>query len=140
MDKLQFPIQGSCQCGAITYQLLEAPLLVAACHCKECQKLSTSAFSITAIVKAESVKFQGEMQDWQRVADSGNISAAKFCPTCGNRIYHVDPNKPATLKLKPSNLTDTRLIQPTVHIWTSQKQQWFDIPEGVETFAEQPKW
>lgn len=70
MNELQFPIQGSCQCGAITYQLLEAPLLVAACHCKECQKLSTSAFSY----------------------------------------------------------------------WVSQKQQWFDIPEGVETFQEQLNW
>jgi len=137
MDDSKYPIKGACQCGGVTYELLEPPLMVAACHCKECQKLSTSAFSITAMVTAQSVKFSGSMQDWRRAADSGNVSAAKFCPSCGNRIYHYDPNEPDKLKLKPSNLSDTSIINPTVHIWVSEKQDWFNIPEGVKTFDKQ---
>ncbi len=135
---MEFPIHGACQCGGVTYQLLAKPLKVVACHCKECQKLSTSAFSITAIVKREDVVFQGEMQEWSRRAESGNISGAKFCPTCGNRIYHFNPDDMSTIKLKPSNLSDTSLIQPTVHAWVSEKQDWYVIPEGVTTFAKQP--
>jgi len=137
MDDIKYPIKGACQCGGVTYELLEPPLMVAACHCKECQKLSTSAFSITAMVTAQSVKFSGLMKDWSRAADSGNVSAAKFCPSCGNRIYHYDPNEPDKLKLKPSNLSDTSIINPTVHIWVSEKQDWFNIPEGVKTFDKQ---
>lgn len=109
-----------------------------ACHCKQCQKLSTSAFSITAMVNAGSVKFQGKLKDWSRVADSGNISAAKFCPECGNRIYHYDPKDPEKLKLKPSNLSDTSIINPTVHVWVSEKQEWYQIPDGVKVFSKQP--
>ena len=112
--------------------------MVVACHCKECQKLSTSAFSITAMVNAEDVEFHGEMKDWQRKADSGNISAAKFCPTCGNRIYHFNPEQPNKIKLKPANLDDTSILNPSAHIWVSQKQAWYTIPEGVKTFYEQP--
>jgi hypothetical protein len=138
MDNIEYPIKGSCQCGEITYELLEPPLMVAAFHCKECQKLSTSAFSITAMVNASSVKFNGSMKNWSRVADSGNVSGAKFCPSCGNRIYHFDPNDPDKLKLKPSNLTDTRIINPTIHVWVSEKQDWFQIPEGVKSFDKQP--
>jgi hypothetical protein len=138
MSYVQYPIKGACQCGGVTYELLAAPSLVAACHCKECQKLSTSAFSITAMVDADHLSIQGEMQDWQRPADSGNVSAAKFCPTCGNRIYHYNPADPQKLKLKVSNLEDTRLIQPTVHIWVSEKQDWFQIPEGVRVVDKQP--
>ena len=138
MNDITYPIKGSCQCGEVTYELLEAPSMVAACHCKECQKLSTSAFSITAMVNSNSVKFNGVMKDWSRPADSGNISAAKFCPSCGNRIYHFDPNDPDKLKLKPSNLSDTSIINPTVHIWVSEKQDWFQIPEGVKVFDKQP--
>ncbi|KAA0011872.1 GFA family protein [Billgrantia pellis] len=134
---MTYPINGSCQCGGVTYQLLEPPLKVFACHCKECQKLSTSAFSITAVVNADAVKFQGEMADWQRAADSGNINAAKFCPTCGNRIYHYNPSDPKKIKLKPSNLSDTSLINPTAHVWVSEKQAWYTIPEGVEVYAKQ---
>ena len=138
MDDITYPISGACQCGGVTYELLGPPLMVVACHCRECQKLSTSAFSITAMVSAESVRFRGLMKDWSRVADSGNVSAAKFCPTCGNRIYHYDPNEPDKLKLKPSNLSDTRLIQPTAHVWVSEKQDWFQLPAGVKTFERQP--
>lgn len=138
MDKIQYPIKGACQCGSISYELLEPPLMVAACHCKECQKLSTSAFSITAIVNADSVRFKGDMSDWSRPADSGNTSCAKFCPSCGNRMYHFNPDEPDTLKLKPSNLSDTRIINPTAHIWVSEKQDWFQIPDNVKVFDKQP--
>ncbi len=138
MSDVQYPIKGACQCGGVTYELLAAPSLVAGCHCKECQKLSTSAFSLTAMVDADHLSIQGEMQEWQRPADSGNVSAAKFCPTCGNRIYHYNPADPQKLKLKVSNLEDTRLIQPTVHIWVSEKQDWFQIPEGVRVVDKQP--
>lgn len=122
----------------VRYQLLEPPLMVVACHCSECQKLSTSAFSITAVVKSSSVVFSGEMSNWSRACDSGNVNAAKFFPTCGNRLYHFDPSDSSTFRLKPSNLSDTRIIEPTMHVWVSEKQDWFEIPEGAKTFEGQP--
>lgn len=135
---MTYPISGACQCGGVKYELLSAPQMVVACHCKECQKLSTSAFSITAMVTADQVHFEGEMADWSRPAESGNISAAKFCPTCGNRIYHYNPAEPDKIKLKPSNLSDTSIIQPSAHVWVSEKQDWYTIPEGVKVFDKQP--
>ena len=135
---MTYPIDGACQCGNVRYQLLEAPVKILACHCRECQKLSTSAFSITALVKTSSVTFTGEMADWQRTAESGNINGARFCPTCGNRIYHYNPDQPDMLKLKPANLSDTSIIRPEAHIWVSEKQDWFELPAGVETHEKQP--
>lgn len=134
---MTYPIEGSCQCGNVRYRLLEPPQKIIACHCKECQKLSTSAFSITALVSTDAVEFEGNMVEWSRMADSGNVNAAKFCPTCGNRIYHFNPEDPDTIKLKPANLSDTSIINPTVHIWVSQKQDWYAIPEGVTVFETQ---
>jgi len=135
---MKYPVEGSCQCGGVKYQLLSEPLVIIACHCKECQKLSTSAFSITAMVNVDTVRFEGEMKEWRRTAESGNINGARFCPTCGNRIYHFNPDDPSKIKLKPSNLSDTSLIQPTVHVWVSEKQDWVRIPEGVTVYDRQP--
>ena len=135
---MNYPVEGSCQCGGVKYRLLSEPLMVVACHCRECQKLSTSAFSITAVVNADSVEFQGEMKEWRRTAESGNVNGAKFCPICGNRIYHFNPEEPDKIKLKPSNLSDTSIIRPTVHVWVSQKQDWYTLPEGVAVFDRQP--
>ena len=137
-DVVQYPVNGSCQCGAVTYQLHAAPKAVMACHCRECQKLSTSAFSITAIVDEADLAFNGPLSHWSRVAASGNVNGAPFCPACGNRLYHYSPAQPGIIKLKPSNLDDTRMINPTRHVWVSEKQDWVQIPEGVEVFEYQP--
>ena len=138
MSDIQYPLEGSCQCGNIRYQLLAAPLMILACHCRECQKLSTSAFSITALINADSLVIEGELAQWERLAESGNKNYAKFCPHCGNRIYHFNPDQPATIKLKAASLYDTRILNPSAHIWVCQKQDWYQIPEGVAQYDKQP--
>lgn len=137
---MKFPVEGSCQCGNVRYKLWSEPMRVLACHCKECQKLSTSAFSITLLVSSDAIEFQGEMGEWSRIAESGNTNGAKFCLTCGNRIYHFNPDTPDHIKLKlaPSNLSDPDMIRPTAHVWVSEKQDWYVIPEGVTVYNKQP--
>ncbi len=135
-----FSATGRCQCGNITYQLTAAPLFTGVCHCGECQKLSAGAFSVTMVLAAEHFSVTGELKRWQRKADSGNDNVAFFCPECGNRIYHMNPDQPEIIKLKPGTLDNSDLIQPTAHVWVSQKQAWVEIPEGVEQFSQQPEW
>ncbi len=138
MSETEFPIEGSCQCGRVRYKLLKKPDTMYACHCKACQKLSTSAFSITAFVKAEDFEVEGEMNEWGRLADSGNKNHAKFCPTCGNRIYHFNPDKPEMIKLKPASMDDTSWIKPSAHIWLCEKQDWFEAPKDTPQYDKQP--
>lgn len=115
MSDVEYPIKGACQCGGVTYELLAPPAMVVACHCRECQKLSTSAFSITAMVDADSIRFSGEMREWSRPAESGNISAAKFCPCCGNRLYHFNPDEPerSNSSRAPSAIPGSSIRLPT---------------------------
>jgi hypothetical protein len=137
---MEYPIEGSCQCGQVTYRLYAKPAVVLACHCTECQKLSTGPFSITAVVPSSRIEFKGELKEWGRVADSGNRNHAKFCATCGNRIYHYNPDELKTikLKLKPVGLSDATLFEPSAHVWVCEKLSWFQIPSGVKTFDKQP--
>ncbi|MDA0118614.1 GFA family protein [Vibrio sp. T11.5] len=137
---MEFPIKASCQCGQLSYQLKAAPIKVVACHCQECQKLSTSPYSVTAIVKAEDIEFQGKLNEWQRIADSGNKNIAKFCGQCGNRIYHYNPDDTATikLKLKPVGRQYSAMFEPEIHLWLSEKQNWVQIPKHIQCFDKQP--
>ena len=130
---MNYPISASCQCGQVSYTLKRPPLKVMACHCTECQKLATGPFSVTVIVSAEDIEFSGEMKEWSRPAESGNRNHARFCPGCGNRIYHFNPAAPETLKLKlkPVKLDNNSLWEPTEHIWLSEKQSWYQLPEGA---------
>lgn len=137
---MEYPIKGSCQCGQVTYTLHEAPKMVQACHCTECQKLATGPFSVTAIVASDAIEFEGEFKEWSRIAESGNKNIARFCPDCGNRVYHYNPDDLATikLKLKPVNMPDDTIFEPQRHIWVREKQSWYQIPEGLQVFDTQP--
>jgi hypothetical protein len=137
---MRFPVEGSCQCGQVSYKLHKAPITVLACHCIECQKIATSPFSVTAIVATDDIEFSGEMNEWSRVAESGNTNNAKICPNCGNRIYHYNPDDTSTvkLKLKSKNGEDDSVFEPKMHVWVSEKLSWYDIPEGIKVFDKQP--
>ena len=43
---MKLPQTGGCQCGKIRYEITEAPQQVYACHCRDCQRLTSSAFSM----------------------------------------------------------------------------------------------
>lgn len=77
---------------------------------------------MTAIIAASAITFTGELQEWSRLAEDGSKNCAKFCPNCGNRIYHFDPEDQTTirLKLKPVHLLDDSLFAPTTRIWASE--------------------
>src|SRR5262245_47987104 len=60
-----------------------------ACHCKECQRQSGSAFGMSMIVPDDSLLVTGETKTFVRIADSGNGNVGVFCPNCGVRIYQI---------------------------------------------------
>ena len=47
---MKLPQTGGCQCGAIRYEITEEPQLVYTCHCTDCQRLTSSAFSLGIVV------------------------------------------------------------------------------------------
>ncbi|WP_109467264.1 GFA family protein [Albibacillus kandeliae] len=46
-DIATLPATGGCQCGALRFSISAPPLFSAACHCRDCQKMTGGAFSLT---------------------------------------------------------------------------------------------
>jgi hypothetical protein len=79
----KFPVEGGCQCGAVRYRLKAAPLTVYNCHCKDCQRFSGAACSISMVVRNEDFEvLSGQTVRYDRKAESGNVTAANFCAHC----------------------------------------------------------
>lgn len=137
---MKYPVPGQCQCGDIRYEIDEPFIDQVICHCKECQKFSAAAFGITALVSKKGFRLlSGDLSLYVRTAESGNKNECYFCAGCGNRIYHVNPNNPEIIRLKPGTLEDTSVIDPKVHFWVKSKQHWVVIPEDHKTYETQPK-
>jgi hypothetical protein len=139
MTEMTFPAAGSCQCGNITYQVVAAPLTTVACHCLDCQKLSTSSFSVSMILQHDSLEIlSGELKRWERPTAAGGVAVCWFCPECGNRIYHENPDKPEFVRLKPGTLDDTSVLNPMAHVWTCREQPWHKNFHDLPRVEQQP--
>jgi hypothetical protein len=129
--------QGGCQCGRVRYRITAQPLMLVACHCKECQRASGSAFGLSLIMPQAGVAIEGELKLFERSSDSGRPLKCFFCPECGTRIYHQPAHAPV-INIRAGTLDDTSWLDPKMHAWTSSKQPWVLLPEGVPTHATQP--
>ena len=136
---MKLPAEGSCQCGNVRYEVTVEPVATYACHCRDCQKLSTSAFSVTMVLSRAGFRMlSGELKSWQRPAASGGTAVCWFCPDCGNRIFHENPAVPDLIRLKPGTLEDTSVIEPQAHVWTCREQQWLSRVSDLPKFDQQP--
>ena len=135
---MNLPFNGSCQCGAIQYEVSQEPIVVYACHCMECQKLSGSAFGMGMVLGSDALKVDGELSMWERKSDSGNINVSYFCKTCGNKIYNVDPNESEIVRLRAGTIDDTSTLHVELHTWTRSAQPWIKLDDEVPKFETQP--
>ncbi len=60
---MNYPASGSCQCGQVQLKLTTPPLFTYACHCRDCQKRTGSAFSMGLVVAGDAVDVEGELMD-----------------------------------------------------------------------------
>jgi hypothetical protein len=131
------PYAGGCQCGSVRYKLTTEPIRLAACHCKECQRQSGSAFGMSMQVKRGSLTVTGLTKQVTRIADSGNEVTGVFCPECGVRIYHILQSAQDVLSIKPGTLDDTSWLRPAHFIWMKRAQGWVIVPDDVRALEEQ---
>ncbi len=130
---------GGCQCGAVRYEIAAEKLAAYACHCRECQKQSASAFGLSVPVMLDSLTVSGATMSWRRPTDSGSHTNCHFCTRCGSRLYHAGENRPGMVTIKGGSLDDAVDLEPVAHIWTRSKQDWMILPEGVPQWETQPQ-
>lgn len=132
-------IEGGCQCGQVRYALDQSAVISYACHCRECQKQSASAFGLSVPVAREKLSIRGRLDSWVRETDSGGQTECFFCPDCGSRVYHAARSGRDWVTIKGGSLDDTAAIQPRAHLWVSRKQPWVVIPDAMPRFETQPE-
>jgi hypothetical protein len=128
---------GGCQCGAVRYTISGRPKQLIVCHCTQCQR-RYGAFGMSLFCDADAVQISGSLKLYRKTADSGRFATIGFCPDCGTTITAKPEWKPESLVIRAGTLDDTTSLQPDIHIWTSSKQSWVTIPEGVPSFPRQP--
>ena len=128
--------EGGCACGKVRYRLTAPPLVVHCCHCRDCQRLTGSAFVVNLWIERSCVE-AGEPRLRSDVVTSGSGKPHEIfrCAECGTALwskYHAAPGD--TVLLRAGTLDDPAAVIPDVHIFTRSKLPWVQLPTGTPAF------
>jgi hypothetical protein len=116
------------------------PVMLAVCHCKECQRQSGSAFGMSLVVhKQQFALLRGALKTFTRSSDSGRPVVCSFCRECGTRIVHEPRQLEGMVNIRAGTLDDTTWLKPDLQAWTSSKQPWLAFDERIRSFERQPE-
>ena len=131
--KPHFPLKGGCSCGAVRYQITSKPLIVHCCHCSWCQRESGSAFVINAVIEADRVALlKGAPVCIDTPSASGYGQKIWRCPHCQVALWSNYAGIGEKVRfIRVGTLDTPAAIPPNIHIYTSTKQDWVQLPEGL---------
>ena len=109
---MKLPLTGSCQCGNIRYEITQSPQLVYTCHCTDCQRITSSAFSLGIALPETAFRLAaGEPRPLQRMADSGRLNTRSVCADCACWLYSLP--RDGVIRVRAGTLDDTSWLRPT---------------------------
>ena len=135
---MKLPQTGGCLCGALRYEITEAPQMVYTCHCTDCQRLTSSAFSMAIVVADGAFQLtRGEPRPQQKTADSGRVNTVWICPQCGSWICGA-PTPGSVCACRPARWTTLPGCGRRCISGPATNSPGVALPEGNQSFATQP--
>jgi hypothetical protein len=131
-------LEGGCYCGAVRYAAEGEPLAKLQCHCRECQYITGGmANAVIGMPEAGFAYTKGEPAVFQR-ADLDDPVRREFCGTCGTHLLARTSKLPGAVLLKVGTLDQPDLFEPTIAIFTAERQPFHWIAETITTFERLP--
>lgn len=132
-------ITGGCRCGAVRYALaVDAMPGTYACHCTICQRSTGSSFAHQMPAMEAAFSVEGELVEAPMPTLSGGVSTHRYCARCLTRIYNTNTARPGIAIVRAGTVDGSETLAPRLHIYTSTKQPWITLPEGVPAYPEAP--
>lgn len=134
----KYPLEGGCACRALRYRVTSAPIVVHACHCTWCQRESGTAFALNAVMEAGRVELiSGEPEVIDTPSQSGKGQRIARCPKCKIAVWSNYSTAGAAMRfVRVGTLDKPAACPPDIHIFTSTKQPWVQLPAGAKVFLD----
>lgn len=126
-------LTGQCLCGAVQYQVADAFLYAAHCHCSQCRRATGSAFKPFAGIAREKLRIVQGGEGLLTYGGEKNHDA--HCRRCGSLLYSVVRDG-AYVHVTLGTLKDAPSLRPTEHIFVGSKAPWFTITDTLPQYAE----
>lgn len=136
--------EGGCRCGKLRFKVTRPPIIAAACHCRGCQRMTASAFSLSVAIPDEGFAIMaGEpVRGGKQEMEGLNHS---FCGFCMSWVFTRFPAVMGDfVNVRSTMLDDPSGTEPFIETCTAEKLDWASTPaehsyEGFPQMKEFPK-
>lgn len=128
------PREGGCRCNRVRLRVAHAPVMTMACHCTGCQKMSASAFSLSALFTADAFTVT---QGSPVIGGLHGADRHYCCPHCMSWLFTRAHGIDGFVNVRATMLDSAADFAPFMETWTCEKLPWALTP-AVESFAQLP--
>ncbi|MEZ2332265.1 GFA family protein [Mesorhizobium sp. RCC_202] len=126
-------LTGKCFCGTVSYEVADAFVYAANCHCSNCRRTTGSAFKPFAGIEREKFRLTGGDDRLLLYGDESGHDA--HCGRCGSLLYSL-VREGAYVHIPMGTLVDAPAIRPSAHIFVGSKAPWFTITDDLPQYDE----
>jgi hypothetical protein len=124
MNKPNVTQEGGCRCGQVRFKVTTPPFLTMACHCTGCQRMTGSAFSLSAAFPTSAFAItQGEPV----IGGLHGSAKHRFCAHCMSWMF-TQPGGFDFVNVRATMLDDTSVFSPFIETYLSEKLSWATTP------------
>ncbi|MCA9556886.1 MAG: GFA family protein, partial [Myxococcales bacterium] len=122
------PMTGGCRCDRVRFEVSLDPILTSACHCTGCQKMSSSAYSLTVMVPTDG--FAVVQGDVVQGGLHGEDARHMFCDHCKTWMFtRIDAF--GLVNVRATLLDDPSWFEPFIETYTCEKLAWATTPAQI---------
>ena len=126
-------LAGSCACGAVRYEVADAFLYSANCHCSRCRASTGTAFKAFAGIQRDALAVTSGADQLMIVGEQdGNDTR---CGVCASLLFSVVRDG-EYVHVAMGSLIDAPSIRPSEHIYVGSKAPWFEITDDLPQHEE----
>ena len=130
----ELPLTGGCLCGAVRYELTEAPGPALYCHCTRCQRRTGSAASAQARIDGSALRVV-EGERFVRGYRPPDGFEKLFCAECGSQLFSRNPAEPSDMSVRLGSFDEDPGVRPSWRQFVAFAAAWEPIPDdGLPRF------
>lgn len=126
--------EGGCRCGQLRFRVTAKPIMTMACHCTGCQRMTASAFSLSALYPSDAFSVtEGEPV----IGGLHGATRHFFCPHCMSWAFTRPEGLDGFVNVRATLFDDAHNFLPFMETYTSEALPWAKTP-AVHSFEKLP--
>ncbi len=118
--------KGTCLCGSISYFVRSRPRQFYFCHCRQCRKLTGSAFAANVLLDPAEIQWVKGKDKVKRFDYPGERMFSRvFCADCGSGLPFLNESGEALI-IPAGSLDQGAVSAPDFNIFWADRAEWYE--------------